>query len=250
MKINQLAFVLEYIDSSIQDTSLLVVYDQLIAALAQVAAGDMDALAAVGAARETWIEVQRHLEPSNWSGEQLAILEMYGGRAVLGELAIGRLLDGFVTNFMDAKGVLKSAETLLSETQTVAAQVAQLIKGLEPILNSPDPIPEPIEGEIIEGGASQNGLLTNIRERLNLSSSREIAIGSDKPLVPLSAKVAAAAPLILAAAGKAFELYRTYTQLKGSPTAPQTAQQPNTTTTNNVQYNYRHTTIFVDKNMR
>lgn len=253
MKINQLAFVLEYVDSSIHDTSLLVVHEQLITALAQVAAGEMEALTTVAETRERWIEVQQHLEPRNWSDDQLAVLEMYGARAVLGELAIGRLLDAFVSNFMDAKGVLKSAEALLAETHTVATQVAQLLKGLDPILNDPEPIAEALEGEIISGGLEPDGFFGTLRERLNLSPSRELALESDKPLIPLGAKVAAAAPLILAAAGKAFELYRAYTQIKGSPTTPQAPQQqPNTTTTttNNVHYNYRHTTIFVDKNMR
>ena len=84
MKLLQLAFVLEYIDTSIHDTPLLSAYNQLIVALAAVAGGDETALPAVHEARNLWVAVQRELEPTNWSSEQLAVLETYHARSLLG----------------------------------------------------------------------------------------------------------------------------------------------------------------------
>lgn len=256
MELQQLAFVLEYVDTSINDTSLLAAYDRLIAALAAVAAGDTAALPSVHTARDAWIAVQRDLEPVNWSPAQLAILETYGARTLFGELAVGRLLNAFVVHFMDAKGVLHSAEALLAETQTVAAQIQQLLKGLDPILTAEPPTVS-VEGELVENGIpvvqASNGVMGSLRKRLNLPAKVDTERLPAKPSIPLATKVAAAAPLIIAAAGKAVELYRAYNELR-SPSVPNTSSHPiktpdsaPSTVNNYVSYTtYQQTTVVVE----
>ena len=256
MELQQLAFVLEYVDTSIHDTPLLAAYNRLIAALAAVAAGDTAALPAVHEARDAWIAVQRELEPVNWSPTQLAVLETYGVRTLFGELAVGRLLNAFVVHFMDAKGVLRSAELLLAETQTAATQIQLLLKGLDPILTAKPPTIS-VEGELIDNGIpvvqTSNGMMGSLRRRLNLPVKADTARLPAKPSIPLATKVAAAAPLIIAAAGKAVELYRAYNELR-SPSIPNTSSHPIKTpdstppTVNNyVNYtSYQQTTVFVE----
>ncbi|MGB1250641.1 MAG: hypothetical protein ACPG8W_08530 [Candidatus Promineifilaceae bacterium] len=256
MELNQLAFVLDYIDSSIKDTSLLATYEQLIAALAMVASGDETALADVHKARESWIAIQHYLEPVNWSHQQLTLLETYNARAIFGELAIGRMLDAFVLNFMNPKGVLNSAEILLAETIGVRDQVGQLIEGLTPLLNAEPALLSPLEGDLVDSGTSgirkSNGLLQTIRDKFSLSNHSAGEIVPAQPSVPLATKVAAAAPIILAAAGKAIELYRAYSDLKGASQSSKPASHPIRTsaeaaqTVNNyVRYSYRQTTVIM-----
>ena len=234
MELQQLAFVLDYVDTSIHDTELLPAYADLIAALELAQKGDADAAIAVQKARELVVGLHEEIRPKNWPQSQLDILDSYDAQNLIGIPAIARVQSAFVDNFMNPKALIADMQALHDETLALAERVTLLLKGLDPVLTElPEkPQAEFSGAEIVDGGELRpmnaqpvRNPLTLIKNRLpNRNNSTALVRTND---VPLATKLMAAAPVVLAAAGKALEVYRSYSDAKQSlaQTKPAVVQQ-------------------------
>ncbi len=254
MNINQLAFVLTHIDTSLQDTGLFACYDRLIAALVAVKSGDKDEMTTIQSVRAELLDLLEQTEPLGWTIAQVDLFETYEAGKVLGDSAIERVNQAFVENFMSPAGLLAAIEEIQAESHTLAEKAATLLKGLDPVLDNA----RTLDGEIVEANdrysAPQPTIGAMIRNRLNLPPRNGSTAVVPVNQVALSTKIVAAAPVILAAAGKAIELYRTYHETKASlaKAQPQKSaesapiQQPQVT--NYVRYTYRRSLYVVNRN--
>lgn len=256
MNINQLAFVLNHIDTSLHDTGLLACYERLIAALVAVKSGERDEMSAVQAARSELIELLEQTEPLGWTVAQVEVFETYEAGEVLGDSAIERVNQAFVENFMNPAGLLAAIEELHEASMVLAEKVVLLLKGLDPVLDSAGSL----DGQVLDATeylpAPRQGFGDMLRDRLNLPARNRSTAVVSADHVPLSTKIVAAAPIVLAAAGKAIEIYRAYHEAKNSlqkksepikvePTVIQ-PQQPQVT--NYVRYTYRRSVYVVNRN--
>ncbi len=238
MQIDQLAFVLDFVDTSIHDTELLPAYTKLIAAVEQAKQAVDGSLEMVHRCREELLALHEQIHPHGWTPEQVAVLESYNAQALIGIPAIVRIQDAFVTNFMSPKPLMAELQALHDETLALAERVTLLLTGLDPVLTElPEGVVASADGELIEGEVVDGELrpmsnqpsrnpLALIRNRMpNRSGQSTALVRADD--VPLSTKLIAAAPVVLAAAGKALEVYRTYSEAKNTLAKPEKpAAQP------------------------
>lgn len=237
MQIDQLAFVLDYVDTSIHDTELLPAYQGLLDAVSdvkreQTAAG----IELVHERREALFSLLEAIHPHAWSSEQMDILESYDAVPLLGIPAIVRIQAAFIENFMNPKALVADLDALHHETLALAERVTLLLKGLDPVLTD---LPEqtvafvdgePVDGEVVDGNlrSMPDGQVRNplavIRSRLNNQKESTAVVRADDS-IPLATKLIAAAPVVLAAAGKALEVYRTYNDAKQSLAKTKPQQQ-------------------------
>ncbi len=259
MNINQLAFVLNHIDTSLHDTGLLAAYKQLIAALIAVKSGESAEMATIQTGRAELIDLLEQTEPLGWTAAQVAAFEMYEAGDVLGDSAVDRVNQAFVENFMNPAGLLAAMEQLHEESVALAEKVIVLLKGLDPVLESGGTL----DGEIVDWSddsaehypTSRPTVGAMLRSRFNLPTRNNSTAIVPANHIPLSTKIAAAAPVVLAAAGKAIELYRTYHEAKNSlikaqPTKvePVAIQPQQPQVTNYVRYTYRRSIYVVNRN--
>ncbi len=231
MELNQLAFVLDFVDTSIHDTELLPAYNQLITAVANVSAANGESVAAVHAARKLVIGLHETIDPRNFQFDQLAILDQYDASGLLGAPAIARIQNSFTDNFLDPAGLLAELRALHDETLLLAEKMTLLLKGLDPILTAESLVPA-VEGDVMPVGLrslpaeTPRNPLSRIKQQLARRNQSSSVIRADE--VPLSTKLIAAAPVVIAAAGKALEAYRVYNDKRqpvSRPTTPQAAEQ-------------------------
>lgn len=242
MQINELVAVLEHIDTSIHDTELLPTYKTLATALAALAQGERAPLATVQPARTRLVTILSTCEPVGWTPAQMAIFESYGGRALLGEPVAAQIDGAFVEYFMDPSALHAFVDDLRLRTRQLAETVGELLAGLSPVLAEIAAGRAPVlTGDVVDagegvalralqraGGAGETGGVWDaLRARLHLPARRGgTLVATDG--ATLATRVVAAAPVILAAAAKALELYRDYHERRAvAPSrAPVAAVQP------------------------
>jgi hypothetical protein len=206
------------------------------------------------------IDLLEQTEPLGWTVMQMDAFRTYHADRVLGDGAVERVNQAFVENFMRPAGLLAAIEQLVEESNVLAEQVVLLLKGLDPVLDSAGSL----DGEIVEWSddlsrsaeqfPKQQTIGEMIRSRFNLPARNHSTAIVPANQISLSTKIVAAAPVVLAAAGKAIELYRTYHEAKNSlvkknepaKVTPSVIQQPQTT--NYVRYTYRRSVYVVNRN--
>lgn len=251
MHLDQLTYVLDYMDTSLHDTELFVAYARLIEAVEQVQAGDMAMVKQVQSAREQLVALHETLQTHGWSAERLAILNSYHAQAVLGSAAIEQIQRAFIENFMHPAGVLARLHALHADTLLLAERITLLLKGLDPVLTDlPAQTAGVLEGEVLDVGElrpiatpSRNPLAL-FKSKLPLPQRKSTALVRIDD-VPLATKLMAAAPVVIAAASKAIEVYQAYAKtrtvsVKPAEKAMPIRPKPTITQTNAPASSYMH----------
>lgn len=219
MELRQLTFVLHYVVDAIADRQLPARYERLAAAL-EAAALDETAVAAVQTERAALYAAQRAVEPVGWDAARLDLLARYGARPLLGEPVVARLNAAFVEHFMAPQEVVRIVRRLGAQTADLDARSRQLLAGLTPLLTA-EPAESPaLEGEIIDPalpdtlrvGAPAGGVWQLVRTAVDAwrpNAGNRLPVLHSSSRLPVK-ELAAAAPLVVAAAAKALDLYRHY----------------------------------------
>ena len=275
MNLSQLAFVLEYIDDAIVQQHLLADYERLIAALEGVYVTDDES--EVDTVSETPLEISAELitalrtnlttklaafEPAEWNLVLHSIFVKYGARPLLGEPVVELLNATFLDNFMNPTAVVAVLRELHEQTAELSERVQQLLVDLEPLRAD---LPEdfsPLEGEILDSAETHlhnpanSGVVQVIKDNLGFRSANGALVPIDQ--TALRTKVIAALPIALAAASKAIDLYKVYSdgknkQITNKPAVQQHPIHTNNnvrTVTNYVRYTVSQTVVYVNKDKK
>ncbi len=257
MEIKQLAFVLEKIDTIFTEKQVLAATDKLIVALEKMVAGESTA-ATLNHCREQLYALHTAIEPTHWTSEQLALLDSYGGRTLLGQSVIAQINAAFIDNLMNPTAVLAVVQEIRAQSAALHTRAQALLADLDPALINADVMVEEIveaEYDIIdEEGMYADGRDRNvvqlIRDRLGPVDMQPVG-----DTMPMRVKVMAAVPVALAVAGKALDLYLRNKQpavadqvkVGQSRPAPQPGRKPVNNTSGHNYYYYRRTVTITKK---